>query len=262
MRFAAAAFLLVLSHMAPAADWRDTLTVRKGRTPPLRPLTAEYDFGWGGLKAAEATAKFTHPKKQFRLELGSKTVGLARTIWRMDTTASSSVNAATLKPVKLVQVEKYSNKTLTTTVNFSTAGVARLKVETPADKNRAKVKRFKFGQVYDMHSALLFIRSQPLRKGDTIRLCVYPDTSPYLAEITVTDREEVTAAGKKWPAIACDLKLREITKDYTLIAHDKFKKATVWLSDDPDRLLLKLETDVFIGKVWAELKKVEFAPKK
>ena len=254
----ALALLLFVSNAVFAADWRDTLTSKKGGTPALRPLTAEYEFGWSGFKAAEATAKFTHPKKQFRLELSSKTIGLGRTLWKMDTTATSTVSAATLKPVKLVQVEKYSDKTLTTTVDYSASGVARLKVETPADKHPAKVKRFKFGQVYDLHSALLFIRSQPLRQGETIRLCVYPDTSPYLAEVTVTGREEVSAAGKKWPAIKGNLKLREITKDNTLIAHDKFKKATIWLSDDADRLLLRIETDVFIGKVWAELKKVEF----
>jgi hypothetical protein len=101
-----------------------------------------------------------------------------------------------------------------------------------------------------------------LRVGDTIRLCVYPGSSPYYAEVTIAAREEIRAAGKKWRAIKCDLELREIDKDFALVAHDKFKEATVWLSDDPDRLLLRMETDVFIGKVWAEMKKVEFAPAK
>ena len=31
-----------------------------------------------------------------------------------------------------------------------------------------------------------------------------------------------------------------------------------FLADDPDRLVLKVQADIFIGSVWAELEKVSF----
>jgi hypothetical protein len=77
----------------------------------------------------------------------------------------------------------------------------------------------------------------------------------------VAGREKMTAAGREWPAIRCDIKLRSIEKDLTLSPHDKFKRATAWLSDDEDRLLLRIEADVFIGAISAELEKVEFEGK-
>lgn len=258
----AALVLLVLLVQGFAADWRNTLTVKPGKMPPPRSLTAEYEFGWSGVRAAVANAKFTHTKKLFRLDLTSHTVGVSRALWRMDTSATSTVNARSLKPVRLVQDEKYSDGSLHTTVDYTPTGPSRLKVATPPDPEPPKVKRFKFGEVHDLHSALLFIRSQRLQPGDTVRLCVYPSSSPYLAEISVAAREKLKAGGKTWNAIRCDLKLREVDKDLKLVAHDKFQRAIVWLSDDADRMLLRIETEVFIGKVWAELKSVEFARKK
>ena len=40
--------------------------------------------------------------------------------------------------------------------------------------------------------------------------------------------------------------------------HAKFKRAYIWLSDDPDRLVLRVQADIFVGSVWAELEKVSF----
>ena len=39
--------------------------------------------------------------------------------------------------------------------------------------------------------------------------------------------------------------------------HGKFKHATGWLSDDADRLPLRMNAQIFVGSVWVELQKVE-----
>jgi hypothetical protein len=261
-RLLCATTLAVLAATAGAADWRETLTKKRGNFPKLRPLTATYEFGWSGLTAAKTDATFSATKGgKFRLEADTRTVGAARALWRMNLKAVSICNAGTLRPVKLEQTETYARKTLTTTVDFTPQGPARLRVPDPPDKTPPKVKRLKFSNVHDLHSALLFARSQPLRAGDTIRLCVYPDTAAYLAEVVVAGREKLKAAGREWPAIRCDIKLRSIEKDFSLSPHEKFKRATAWLSDDADRLLLRIEAEVFVGAISAELEHVEFAGK-
>ena len=35
--------------------------------------------------------------------------------------------------------------------------------------------------------------------------------------------------------------------------HHKFRYGTLWLSNDPDRILLRAEVQVFVGYVFAEL---------
>ncbi len=247
---------------ARAGDWRDTLTPNCGNFPNLRPLTAHYEFGWSGFKAAEADAIFSKKGGRLQLETRGGTTGPARALWRMDARATSTCSPTTLHPVKLQQTETYSGgKSLTTTVDFTDDGPAYLRVPSPPDPTEPKVKHFKFADVHDLHSALLFIRSQPLRNGDIVRLCVFPANSPYLAEVAVLRRETIRVAGKKWNAIRCDLRLQSVQKDFTLQPHKRFKRATAWISDDADRLLLKLDAEIFVGHIWLELDRVEFASK-
>ena len=254
--------LLALTAVASAGpDWQRTLTSRPGRNVAMRPMTADYSFGWSGVKAADATARFSKSKGKFVLGLSARTSGVARTLWRMDSEGRSVVDASTLRPVKLEQTEKYSRNTISTTVDFSPEGARRLKVETPSETDKPNVKSFKFGNVHDLHSAFLFIRSQRLKTGDTLRLCVYPGTSPYLADVKVGARETVKAAQREWTAIPCEIRLRRINKDFELADYNKCKTATVWLSDDPDRLVLRIEAEVYVGRIWAELERVTFAGK-
>ena len=88
-----------------------------------------------------------------------------------------------------------------------------------------------------MHSTLLYVRSQPLREGDVYRVVVYPATSPYLATLTVTAREPITIAAGTYHAIKLDLQLNKIGKKRELGPHKKFRRASIWVSDDSDRLL-------------------------
>ncbi|MFL6589525.1 MAG: DUF3108 domain-containing protein, partial [Chthoniobacterales bacterium] len=61
----------------------------------------------------------------------------------------------------------------------------------------------------------------------------------------------------KFNAIKFDLQLNRI-KDGELQPHRKFRRATAWLSDDADRLVLRIEAQVFVGSVFAELQSVDF----
>jgi Protein of unknown function (DUF3108) len=54
------------------------------------------------------------------------------------------------------------------------------------------------------------------------------------------------------------LQLSRIGKNRELEPHRKFRRATVWLSDDSDRLLLRIQAQIFVGTVFAELQSVEF----
>lgn len=245
--------------MLHAGDWRDAITSTPGAFPRLRALTAHYEFGWSGFTAAIADAKFTHADGINQLVLTAATTGIPRSMWQMDLEATSTCHSDTLQPVSIFQKETYEEKSFTTKVDFGAEGLERLRTVTPPDKKPPKLKKFKFAKTHDLQSALLFIRSRPLQQGELVSLCVYPGSSPYLADVQVIGREKITVGGKSWDAIKCSLKLRSVDKNFKLTAHKKFKNATAWISDDQDRLLLKVDAEVFIGSIWLELKSVEFA---
>jgi hypothetical protein len=252
---------LLLAAAARAADWQATLTpLQPGPFPPLRPLHATYRFGWSAMHAATADFDFSQTKDgPLKLEVKARSEGVVRKLWKMDAAHTALCDAATLLPISMRQKETYRDETLTTSLDFDAGGVSRLRESDPPGKSPPKTKRFKYAGLFDLHSALLFVRSQPLSNGDVVRIVVYPAVDPYLAEIEVLGRERIEVAKKKYDAVKLGLKLREITKKLELKPHAKFKKGTAWLSDDRDRLLLKIQAEVFVGKVWTELESVKFS---
>jgi len=240
------------------ADWRDDLTAPDpGAFPPVHPVKLEYECGWSGVKAGEVTLEFSQPSQDTCvLEAKASTTGFARALWRIDATHEAHADISTLRPLAVRQKEIYRAQTIQTDMDFDETGVQSLRQST-AEQNPARRKRYTFPGLFDLQTALLFVRSQKLETGKVYRLVVYPGTSPYLATVTVLGREQVKTKYRTYPAIKTDLKLQKITKDMKLEPHGKFKRATGWLSDDRDRLPLRLDAQIFVGSVWVDLVKVQ-----
>jgi hypothetical protein len=246
------------------ADWRDSLTSpQPGSFPPLAPLTATYRFGWGALSAARADFDFARtPRGELRLTVTTATTGAVRALWCLDAKHEALCRPASLAPLSLVQTETYRDESHRTRVTFDAAGVSRLRESKPTEGKPAKTRRFKCPHVFDLQTALLFVRSQPLRRGDVHRFVVYPATDAYLASVRVLGREKVQTAARSGDAIKLDVQLQAIDKKLALVPHKKFKRATAWLSDDRDRLLLKVSAEISVGSVWVELERVRFSARR
>ncbi len=252
--------LLSTAGAAFAQEWQQELShPAPGRFPAPKPLTAKYQFGWSAFTAADGTFVFSKSKAGLlRLDMNARTVGFVRSLWRLDT-RSTALAGTDLRPVSVDQTEVYKDKTRRTRLNFNPEGVTRLRTVSPSGGEKTKTKRFEQPGLFELHSALLWLRSQRLTPGDTYRFVVYPATAAYLAEAIVLSTEHVSVPGRTADALKIELKLRKIAQDRSLEPHTKFKRAYAWLSNDADRLLLKVEADLAVGGVWAELQKVTFA---
>ena len=140
----------------------------------------------------------------------------------------------TLRPVRYEQRQETSGKKTYTRVDFTAHEAVRINVDPagtpPADPAKAAPRHFPYPGMFDMHSALLYLRSLPLTDGDEKTFPVMASNTPYLVTVKVLDHERIKS----------------------------FKSARAWISDDTDRLLLKVETEVFVGSVNLELEKVTF----
>jgi hypothetical protein len=252
--------LAVWSMPAFGGDWQAELhPLQPGKFPPPRPQTAKYRFGWGAVSAADAQIEFTRQKQdQLQLKLTAKTTGAVRALYQLDAEHTARCNAVTLRPIVLQQTERYRRETEKTKVEFSDQEVARVAESVPAPKTPPKTKRFKFSGVVDLQSALLLVRSQPLAVGDRYELVVYPSRAPFLARIEVLAKETLKVGEQSYPATKLQISLQGIDKKLALQPHKKFKNGRGWISDDKERLLLKVEAEVFVGSVWMELQSVKF----
>ena len=258
--YSVAPILVFLSASAHAASWQATVNKEPpGNFPAPPPLEASYHFGWGGLTAATAETHFSKPlAERFQFEGAG---GLARILWRYDVNYRSVANAATLRPVEANQTETYRSKKIQTHLVFTNAGVHRTRNETP-QAGTSKAREFDFPNLFDLLSSLLYLRSLPLKDGSVYRVVVYPATSAYLATFTVTGREKISVHAGTYNAIKLDLQLHKVGKNLELEPHKKFRRASVWVSDDTTRIPLRAEAQIFIGTVFAELQSVHFQSEK
>jgi hypothetical protein len=255
-----AVVLLGLCSSSPAADWQSTLTREPpGNFPALRPLRASYRFGWAGLTAATGEVHFTAPSEnKFQLDGTGQTIGFVRALWKLDVNYHAVANAQTLRPIESQQTESYRQKKLITHLTFTPKGVTRARTESRGGSTTSKTRQFNFSDLFDLHSAMLYLRSQPLTDSSVHRVVVYAATNAYLATVTAVGRDQLSVQAGTYKAIKLDLQLNRIGKHLELEPHRKFRRATIWVSDDRDRILLRIEAQVFVGTVFADLQSVRF----
>jgi hypothetical protein len=242
-----------------SSDWIGTLTSDKGpgnfTAPP--PMRLAYRFGWSGIQAASADIHFFSPTRNtFEVDAFGATSGFPRALFRFDIYHQATENKTTLRPIHFFQEEKYRQETVKTNVDFEPDQVTGLREKIPSD-HPAKPNVFKFSPVFDMTTALLWVRSQPLADGDTESIVVWASNAPYLATVKVIGRETIKIDGQKRNAIKLDLMLKKIDKKMQLKDHKLFKGGRGWLSDDDKRIPLRIEADIFIGYVFAELESLK-----
>jgi Protein of unknown function (DUF3108) len=242
-----------------AENWEATLSKDPaGNFPELRSLRASYRFGWSGLTAATGDVHFTKPSAdRFQLDGTGRTIGLVRALWKLDVNYQAAASAETLRPIEAQQIENYRSKRFATHLTFTNNGVTRARTE-GKDAAEAKTRQFSFPNLFDLFSAMLYLRSQPLKDHSVYRIVAYPATNAYLATVTVIGREKISVHAGSYSAIKLDLQLKRIGKHRELEPHRKFRRATIWVSDDAERLLLRIEAQVFVGTVFAELQSVRF----
>jgi uncharacterized protein DUF3108 len=254
----------LLAATAAAGDWQKSLTAGPpGPFPPPRALVATYHFGWAGITAATAEAHFTKTSSdRFQLDGTGRTMGFVRALWKMDVTHHAIADAETLRPIEMEQTENVRSKKIVTKLTFNVAGVTRTRIETKHGVTKPGTKQFNFPNLFDLHTAFLYLRSQSLRQGSVHRIVVFPAASSYVATITVAGREKVSVPAGTFNAIKLDLQLNKIGKKGELEPHRKFRRGTIWISDDSNRMLLRIGVQIFVGSVFAELQSVQFDPPK
>jgi hypothetical protein len=183
---------------------------------------------------------------------------LVKALWKFDVNHRAVANAETLHPIETQQTESYRSKKFVTDLTFTNSEVTRTRTEGEGGAVGTKSRQFSLPNLFDLYSAALYLRSQPLRDRSVYRIVVYPTSNAYLATITVVGREKISVHAGTYNAVKLDLQLKRIGKHLELEPHRKFRRATIWVSDDPERLLLRIEAQIFVGTVFAELQSVRF----
>ncbi len=247
--------------MASASELSDLLKKltppEPGPFPAVPEFQANYSFGWSNvIEAGTAEVEVSRREGDFEVNVSGGSLGLARMLWRVDAVHRAWIDAETLRPDYFWEFDQYRGQSVTTSVRFLPDTVWRQRT-VDVDGKPGKWKRFQATGIFDILGGLLFVRSQPLKNGDTVRFLGYPGDSPFYVEAKVEGRDRIEVMGVTRPAIRMSMKLRKIevkSKQLKrLVKYDNFQKGEVWLSDDELRVPLRAEMSIFVGFVHGEM---------
>jgi len=249
---------LCLLFAGPArANWDSQITREKpGDFPPLpTPLKASYRIGWSGVTAARATVAVQKRGGQYDFAADTTTIGAARVLFPLDATIRSTTDASTLRPVRVEQSERRRDRVVEERVRFSGDNAERTKEVRPfkGPAKEPEVKTFQSDALHDFFSCFLALRSQRLAPGQTRTLAVMSPSVPYLIALTQRGSERLKIGGNEIDALKFSVDaLSKVGNDGVAKPQKKFRKATVWVSNDDRREIVRAESQVFIGYVFLE----------
>jgi hypothetical protein len=247
-----------LARAEITGPWREELRPEKaGRAVELRSFAARFVFGWSNVPAGEAEVEFrTVGRDRYAVEAKGGTTGWVRSLWQLDATYEGTGGDRNLLTDRFSQREIYRRHRIELDAEFSPESARRKRQRRPSHEENAW-RTYKLPGMRDVFATMLFVRSQPLRKGDEVVLVCFPGDTPYLVRVRSQGREKVSWQEKEIAAIRLDLRLQRIEgrgeNKGELSDHRRFRRATIWLADDEYRLPLRAEVSVFVGFVYAEL---------
>jgi Protein of unknown function (DUF3108) len=243
--------------------WKKLLTPEQsGNFSAIPPFHAQYEFGWTNIGAAKAEVVFYYLGDHYFFSASGGTYGWARKLWQLDALQRASGFRGSWLPDKMYQSEQYRSYTMIMDVRYNKSQADRLRMAIPTPGKPPARKIFSIENMRDMVAAMLFIRSQPLRNGDQISQVVFPGDSAFFVQSRVLGRETIRWGGKPMPTIKLSLSMKRILMEGpqqgNLVVHSKFRSGVVWISDDKNRMPLRMEMNIFIGYVYAQLQSVWF----
>jgi hypothetical protein len=250
---------LTLSILHAAPTWKGELTSSApGPFPKLAPTVLDLQVSWNGtINAGTARVEFApadvSKPGNFIVRSSAASHGAAATLFPYQTNFWSELDPATLRPRLFHAVETDDQEKVDTTVRYLPTRVESREINTflKTGKITRTARTFDFAPVFDIFSAMLHVRSQKLDTGDKIVLVVRPFGTSYLLKVNVVGREPHNGRN----AIRLSMGMRKIDrKTLELLPYKKLKRdATLWLSDDAERIPLEMRAAAFIGDVRATL---------
>ena len=254
-------FILLAAHPLAAAEpaWQLELTSpTPGSYPSIPPCVIDLQVTWNGLINSgklrmECAPQDVQKAGSLIVRSSATSIDPAALLFPYQSNFWSELNPTTLKPLVFHAIETDSKES-TTSITRHFADRVEFQ-ETSKSLSTGTVTRkervFQFTPVFDIFSAMLHVRSQKLDAGDLITLVVEPFGTPYLLRVKVR-RREIHLDRK---TIRLSVGLRKINrKTLDLAPYKKMKNdATLWLSDDADRIPVELRAAIFIGDIRATL---------
>jgi hypothetical protein len=206
-----------------------------------------FDIYWLGIYVGKAVFEAIYDKDALRITSRANSASVISTFYKVEDFAESLIIKGRAAHFRIKQRE----------------GRYRSDKETIFDVSNRKITYFDYlkgkknehnieGVVWDVISGFYHLRSCPFIIGKTVYIDVFDSNKLLKTEVSVLRRETISVSGRgevNTVVVKPDLKSEGL--------FHKKGDVFIWLTDDEDRIPVRVETKVPIGRVVAELKNSE-----
>ncbi len=223
-------------------------------SPFTVPETLYFSISWRIFTAGEASVRLERPSPDhWQATVKANSTGFVSRVYAVKDTYVSRFSGPQMCSQGILKTIHEGRRHRETRIDFETARKTAVVKETDlTDKKLVRQGEHAIPEcVYDVIAALFYVRTVPLEVGKNFQLQINDGAQTLPITVEVQAKEEVkTPSGT----------FRCIRLEPRVFGGTLFKRSgrmQIWLSDDPQRLLVQLRARLFWGNVNAVLQRVE-----
>jgi hypothetical protein len=219
---------------------QDTVQILKSAKEKLY-----FDIYWLGIYVGKAVLEAVNDNGNIKITLQVHSAPLISAFYKVEDYAESHIINGMPSFFKIKQREGRKRGNKETFFDIANKKVTHINhIKGTKDEHTVIAEN-----LWDVMSGFYFLRTQKLNIGETVYINVFDSNKFYKAEVEVLRKDKIVMSDAK--------ELDAVVVKPRLKSEGLFENKgdiSVWLSDDDIKVPLKVETEVPIGKVTAELK--------
>ena len=223
--------------------------------------TLNYDVNWSVFPAGKLSVTLSNDKEgsddAFLVTTAASSQGFVSLLYKVQDEFQSFFNPQTLCSIKILkQINEGSNHRMTKITFDHRRGLAILDERYLDDSNKPpKHDEHAIPPcAQDIITAFYYVRSQPLRVGDKVKLAVNDGSKTKIVEAEVKERKKIkTPLGEREA-------LRVIPSVFGNLYEKKKGKVVIWFSDDAYHFPLRIRVSLKLGAITGTLTSISPLP--
>ncbi len=193
------------------------------------------------------------PRDCFVVTAKAKTGKVISIFYTLKHLSESTFLADSLAPISFYSAQTENSKTKSREVAFSPDGLIHSALwkqgkDTPEEEIDFKSEN----RTFDPISAAFLARSLPVGDDTVYTFDVFNGKHRFLITLSVVGREKIEVAGEQRESFKVVPTVKKLTDTE---GEQRLRAATLWISADDKREVLKLKSEVLVGSVNAELER-------
>jgi hypothetical protein len=235
--------LVLLLLFTVAANTATAATVPTGQF--------DYRLAWNGIPAGSATISVSSSERAgqsvYAVNAVARTSWLVDLLWSLRAHAESTFTATELAPLGFRYDREVNAERNITDVTFNPAAAEATGTRYRANGSAVVVDVHE--RVLDPITAIFRALAEPLYVGDTLQYEIFTGEARYRVQLVIIGEDVLSVAAGSFRAWRIEPHVWKLGTG----ADTRLRHATLWVSEGPERMLLRIRSEVFIGAVNCDL---------